>query len=117
MKREKRIIVFKLNIKDDHVFNTDIQATYQKELYLLFEKSSNFFDRVNIEIGLTRPPPAPFHSLFKEHHPHTQPNPLHPPSQWTLYQRKSEKHVDVKTKYKEEMELVHDNASVFMDLI
>ena len=34
-------------------------ATYQKELYLLFEKSGNFFHRVSIEIGLT-----PFLPLF-----------------------------------------------------
>ena len=31
-------------------------ATYQKELSLLFEKSGNFFHRVNVETGLTPPP-------------------------------------------------------------
>ena len=30
---------------------SNFQATCQEELYLLFEKSGNFFHRVNIEIG------------------------------------------------------------------
>ena len=43
-----------------HLFNktfSNYQATYYKELYLLFEKSGNFFHRVSIEIGLTSPLP------------------------------------------------------------
>ena len=32
---------------------TKSQATYQKKFYSLFQKSANFFHRVNIEIGLT----------------------------------------------------------------
>ena len=82
VKREKIIACFKLNIKDDNIFYTDVytmtikiftshkknltkclcpfnkegfsncQATYQKELYLLFKKLGNFFHRVNIEICL-----------------------------------------------------------------
>ena len=44
---------------------SNYQATYQKELYLLFEKSGNFFHRVSIEIGLTPPllSPVCFHSF------------------------------------------------------
>ena len=47
---------------------SNYQATYQKKLYLLFEKSANFFHRVSTEIGLTLPslPPVCFHSLFKD---------------------------------------------------
>ena len=42
---------------------SNCQAAYQKELFLLFEKSGNFFHRVNIEIGLTPPPPVSFRLL------------------------------------------------------
>ena len=85
VKEERRFIPFKLNIKDDNFFHTgkymrtikiftnhkkslknvyallikktssNCQVTYQKELYLLFEKSGNFFYRVNIETGLNPP--------------------------------------------------------------
>ena len=34
---------------------SNYQETYQNKLYLLFEKSDNFFHRVSIEIGLTPP--------------------------------------------------------------
>ena len=91
VKREKIIACFKLNIKDDNIFYTDVytmtikiftshkknltkclcpfnkeslsncQATYQKELYLLFRKLGNFFHRVNIEIGLS---PLPLFIFF-----------------------------------------------------
>ena len=41
----------------DQALNTkpfsNYQATYQKELCLLPEKSGNFFQRVNVRIGLT----------------------------------------------------------------
>ena len=33
-----------------------------------------------------------------------------------LYLKNSKKHIDIKIKYKEEMERVHDNANVFMYL-
>ena len=38
---------------------SNYQATYLRELYLLFEKSGNFLHRVSIEIGLTPPLPSP----------------------------------------------------------
>ena len=50
------------------------QVTYQKEL-LLFEKSGYFFHRVNIEIGLTPPPPGCFVFCFlRIFHPSTPPS-------------------------------------------
>ena len=66
-----------------------------------------------MEIGYTRPPPfVHFRLLFKITHP---PYPLHD-ERWTLCLKKSENHIDVKTKNKEEVEGVHDNASAFMHL-
>ena len=72
-----------------------------------------------MEIGLTpRPPPIPpfpilpilllfvFFWFLKERNN----------ERWNLYLKKSKKHIDVKTKNKEEVEGVHDNASAFMHL-
>ena len=60
-----------------------------------------------MEIGLTPPsPPLPILPLFvffcflKERND----------ERWNLYLKNSEKHIDVKTKNKEEVEGVHDNA-------
>ena len=55
---------------------SNYQATYYKELYLLFEKSGNFFHRVSIEIDLT--PPLLFVFIRSLRTPH-------PPPQQTLY--------------------------------
>ena len=70
-----------------------------------------------MEIGLTPPPFVHFHLLFKRTLP---PPPLIVPflhdEQWTRYLKKSEKHIDVKTKNEEEVEGVHDNSSAFMHL-
>ena len=52
------------------------QVTYQKELFLLFEKLGNFFHRANVQIVFTLPPPVRFCSLFKD--------PL-PPAQQTYF--------------------------------
>ena len=66
-----------------------------------------------MEIGYTRPPPfVHFRLLFKITHP---PYPLHD-ERLALCLKKSENHIDVKTKNKEEVEGVHDNASAFMHL-
>ena len=76
-----------------------------------------------MEIGLTphpfvcfcllskrmQPPPL---TLHPHHHHH---DPLHD-ERWILYLKKSEKHIDVKTKNKEEVEGVYDNTSAFMYL-
>ena len=43
---------------------SNCQATYQKELYLLSEKSGNFFHKVNIEIALTPFSRVRFRLLF-----------------------------------------------------
>ena len=76
------------------------QANYQKELYLLFEKSGNLFHRVSKEIGLTLPSPplVCFHSFLKD-------LPL------PLYNKPF-----IKKGSLEEMEGVNDNASIFMHL-
>ena len=71
---------------------------------------------------LTSPPSVRFR--FKEYnHPPSAlpPPPLPPPpphthTQLTLYLKKSEKHMDLKRKYKKEMEEVHDNAKAFLRL-
>ena len=42
---------------------SNCQATYQKELCLLFEKSDNFLHRANVQIGFT-PSPCSFSSAF-----------------------------------------------------
>ena len=69
---------------------------------MLFEKSGDFFHRVNIEIGLTpplsSPPPVCFHLLFKD-----LPLPLH-------------NKPFLKKGSLEEMEGINDNASAFMHL-
>ena len=48
---------------------SNCQATYQKELCMLFGKSGNFFHRANVQIGLTPAPPVYFCLLFKESPP------------------------------------------------
>ena len=73
-KLSKNFYVYLFKIKQlyilDQVQNrknfSNYQANYQKELYLLFEKSGNFFHRVNKEIGLNPSPPVHFRSLFKD---------------------------------------------------
>ena len=79
---------------------SNYQATYYKELYLLFEKSGNFFHRVSIETGVTPPllSPVCVHLLFKD-----LPVPL------------NNKHFIKKGSLKE-MERVNDNASASMHL-
>ena len=61
-KERKELFFCKLKIKADHVFYRDIyaittfsnyQATYLKELYFLFAKLDDFFQRVSIEIHLS----------------------------------------------------------------
>ena len=47
----------------------------KKYIYLLFEKSCTFFQRVNIEIGLTVNPPVRFHWFFKERTPPSEMKP------------------------------------------
>ena len=47
---------------------SNCQATYQKELCLLFENQAIFFHRANVQIGFTPPPPVRFNSLFKSPH-------------------------------------------------
>ena len=44
---------FQENLKLAMKKTTTGQATYQKELCLLFEKSGSFFHRGNVQIGLT----------------------------------------------------------------
>ena len=68
---------------------------------------------MNIEVGLTQPPPVRFRSLFKDLLP--------APPRRTCFSnypfiKKSKKDIDIKRKYKEEMEGDHDNAGVFMHL-
>ena len=75
---------------------SNYQATNQKELYLLFEKSGNFFHRVSIEIGLT--PPLPLFVFIRSLR-----TPLH-------------NKPFIKKGSLEEMEGVNDNASAFMHL-
>ena len=80
---------------------SNCQGSYHKEPFFTFQKSRNFFHRVNIEIFLSPSPlPVRFCSLFTEH--------TSLPPQWTLYLKKSEKRIDVKRKNKEEKEEVHD---------
>ena len=57
---------------------SNCQATYKKELCLLFEKSGNFSQSEHRDRFDSSPPPFCFHSLFKG------PLPL-PPSQQTFY--------------------------------
>ena len=68
---------------------------------------------MNIEIGLRPLPPDNFYLLFKD-----LPPPLHPPLALLLNEpfirKNSKKHIDLKRKYKEDMERVHDNAAAFM---
>ena len=45
---------------------SNCQATYQKELCLLFENQAIFFHRANVQIGLTPPPPVRFSLFFKD---------------------------------------------------
>ena len=47
---------------------SNCQASYQKELYLLFEKSGNFFERRK-RFDHTPPPSIHFYSFFKERNP------------------------------------------------
>ena len=51
---------------------SNCEATYQKELCLLFEKSGSFFHRANVQIGLIPLCAICFRSLFKD-----PPPPLH----------------------------------------
>ena len=51
---------------------SNCQATHQKELYLLIEKSGILFSQSKHEDRLDPPPPAYFGSLFKD-----PPSPLH----------------------------------------
>ena len=51
---------------------SNCQATHQKELYLLIEKSGILFSQSKHEDRLAPPPPAYFGSLFKD-----PPSPLH----------------------------------------
>ena len=58
--------LYMLNYAQNRKIFSNCQATYQKELCLLFEKSGNFFHRGNVQIDLTTPTPVCFCSLFKD---------------------------------------------------
>ena len=75
---------------------SNYQASYQKKLYLLFEKSGNFFHSVSIEIGLA--PPLPLFVFIC--------------SLSTLLHNKP----FIRKGSLEEMEGANDNASAFMHL-
>ena len=55
---------------------SNCQATCQKELYLLFEKSDNFSRSEHRDRFDSSPPPVCFHSLFKDPPPPSTTNPL-----------------------------------------
>ena len=55
---------------------TSCQATYKKELYLLFEKSGNFSQSEHKDRFNSSPPPVCFHLLFKYPPPPSRTNPL-----------------------------------------
>ena len=74
------------------------QATYQREFYLLFEKSADFSQSERRDWFDFSPPPVGFHSLFKD-----PSSPLH-------------NKPFIKNGLLEEMEGVNDNASAFMHL-
>ena len=52
-----------------HKTFTNCQATYLKELYLLFQKSRNFSQSEHRDRFDSSPPPACFHLLFKDSPP------------------------------------------------
>ena len=96
------ILIYKKSLKKClRLFNktfSNCQATYQKELYLLFEKSGNFLKSEHRDRFESSPPPVCFHSLFKD-----PPSPLH-------------NNPFIKKGLLEEIEGVNDNASEFMHL-
>ena len=58
-----------------HKTFSNCQATYQKKLYLLFEKSGNFSQSEHRDRFESSPPPVCFHSLFKDPSPPSSTNP------------------------------------------
>ena len=85
---------------------SDYQVTCQKELYLLFEKPGNFFSQSEHNDRLDHPLLS-----FHLHLPCKDPP---PPSTTVNYLKKSENHIKIKRKCKEEIERAHGNASGFM---
>ena len=85
------------------------QASFQKELYLLFEKSGNFFHRLNIEIDLTLSPFVFVHFLRIPPPPST----INILFEWSLYLKQL---IIIYRETKKEMEGVHDHSSAFMHL-
>ena len=59
-----------------HKTFSNCQATYQKELYLLFEKSGNFSQSEHRDRFDSSPPPVCFHLLFKDPPPSSTTNSL-----------------------------------------
>ena len=92
------MLIYKKSLKKcPRLFNktfSNYQAIYQKELYLLFEKSGNFSQIKHIDRFDSCPPPVCFHSLFKEAHSKSF----------------------LKQGLLEEMEGVNNDASAFMHL-
>ena len=76
------MLIYKKSLKECiHLFHKtfrNFQATYQKELYLLFEKSDNFSQSVHIEWFDSSPLPVCFHFLFKDPPPSSTINPGFP---------------------------------------
>ena len=74
------ILIYKKSLKKClRLFNktfSNCQATYQKELYLLFEKSGNFSQSEHRDSFDSSPPPVCFHLLFKDPLPPSTTNPL-----------------------------------------
>ena len=66
---------FKKCLRLFHKTFSNCQATYQKELYLLFEKSGNFSQSEHRDRFDSSAPPVCFHLLFKDPPPTSTTNP------------------------------------------
>ena len=84
-----------------HKTFSNCQATYNKELSLLFEKSGTFSQSEHRDRFGSSPAPVCFHSLFKDP----------PPPSSSLHNK-----AFIKKGLLEEIEGVNDNASAFMHL-
>ena len=73
------MLVYKKSLKKClclfHKTFSNCQATYWKELYLLFEKSGNFSQSEHRDRFDSSPSPVCFHSLFKDPLPPSTTNP------------------------------------------
>ena len=66
---------FKKCLRLLHKTFSNCEATYQKELYLLFQKSGNFSQSEHRDRFDSFPPPVCFHLLFKDTPPPSTTNP------------------------------------------